>query len=598
MIKVRKKIEHHRPAFRSLHMKLVLILVLLIVSVMAVVGTFLFNRVSAHYYNDFTEQMNAVFNANMFTTLQSEAVGDEGAARIKNAIEANYTALGINTYRNFYILDGATGKRLEGTSDEELERTHAIIVALDGKIGQETSIAKPYLDRAVPVLVNGDVRYIVYIKDTKQEIQSLTASLFTIILQAMLFGLVIAIFLSFLLSKTITTPIENLTHGAQLMGQGQFQTKLEVHSDDEIGILTQTFNDMSQILKDTLETVEGERNKLNTLFLHMTDGVAAFSRDGRVMQLNPAAREMLGILPDEFGSFKDIFHDVEITFDQALALNQPDSIECNYFIDGRTLKIYFAAFGTDEGEGGVIAVIHDITEQFKLETARREFVANVSHELRTPLTNVKSYTETLLDMTEEQDETQKRFYGVILNETDRMTRIVKDLLILSRLDYAKMDWKMTTFSIKKSIENVYHAMEIDARNHKHTMELRLTSELPEIYGDRERIEQVLVNVISNAIKYTMDGGKIIVDAKCDGKQVYIAVSDNGIGVPEEDINRIFDRFYRVDKARSRERGGTGLGLAIAKEIVEYHGGSIQIDSKLDIGTTVTVTLACMTSDEV
>ena len=574
--------------FRSLHMKLALILVLLIVSVMAVVGTFLFNRVSAHYYDDFTEQMNSVFNTNMFTMLKNEAVGDNGAARLKDALNAYSTALGINSTRNFYILDGETGKRLEGTSDDELERTAAIISALDGKIGQETSGAKPYMDRAVPIIVDDAVAYIVYIKDTKQEMQSLTSALFSIILQAMLVGLVIAVFLSFLLSKTITTPIENLTRGAQMLGTGEFQAQLAVHSNDEIGTLTETFNAMAQTLHETLETVQGERNKLSALFLHMTDGVAAFSRDGEIMQQNPAACEMLHISVDEGGKFSDIFREIDLQFDEILALTPPDSLERNFAVSGRTLRAYFAPFGAEEGEGGVIAVIHDITEQFKLETARREFVANVSHELRTPLTNIKSYAETLLDMCEPDDEMKKRFYGVIINETDRMTRIVKDLLILSRLDYAKMDWRMSWFSLAQSLENVVRAMEMDARAHRHEMTLTIASPLPQFFGDRERIEQVFVNIISNAIKYTPDGGRITIEARCDAGKILISVADTGIGIPKEDLERVFDRFYRVDKARSREKGGTGLGLAITREIIEYHKGTIRVESELSQGTTVFV----------
>ena len=578
---VRKKRE---TFFRSLHMKLVLILVILTVSVMTVVGTFLFNRVSAYYYDDFTEHMNSVFNTNMLTMLKEEAVGENGAARLKSALLAYSTALEINSERDFYILDGKTGARLEGTRDEELERTSAIIAALDGKIGQERSMVKPYMDRAVPIIDDGEVLYVVYIKDTKQEIQRLTNSLFTIILQSILVGLIISVFLSFLLSKNITTPIENLTAGAKLMSQGNFKAQIDVHSDDEIGTLTEAFNTMAQTLKETLETVEGERNKLNTLFLHMNDGVVAFEREGTIVQINPAASEMLNISSEEKPRFADVFYDAEISFDQILKLGGEESVSIDYPIGGRTLRVYFAAIDSDEG--GALAVIHDITEQFKLETSRREFVANVSHELRTPLTNVKSYAETLLDMCEPEEEMKKQFYGVIINETDRMTRIVKDLLILSRLDYAKMDWKMSTFSLRESIENVVRAMEIDAMNHKHEIKLSLPASLPDMHGDRGRIEQVLVNIISNAIKYTPDGGKIGVTVENDNGKVKIDVSDTGIGIPQEDIEKIFDRFYRVDKARSRERGGTGLGLAITKEIVEYHGGTISVESELQKGTTV------------
>ncbi len=569
----------------SLHMKLVLILVLLIVSVMAVVGTFLFNRVNSYYYDEFTQQMNSVFNGNMYTMLQNEAVSEEGATRLKSVLGAYSTSLGINSERNFYILDGKTGKSLAGTSDDAVERTPAIIAALDGQVGQEKSAVKSYMDRAVPIVVDEQVLYVVYIKDSKHEIQQLTSSLFTIILQAMLVGLIIAIFLSLLLSKTITTPIENLTFGAKQMSRGDFQSKLDVHSDDEIGTLTETFNTMAQTLKETLETVEGERNKLNTVFSHMTDGVLGFSNDGKVIQLNPAAVELLGLSTDEEHKFEEVFASLDLDFDTVRSLSASDALERDLFTGGRTLRVSFATVGA---EVAILAVIHDITEQFKLETSRREFVANVSHELRTPLTNVKSYAETLLDMCEPEDEMKKSFYGVIINETDRMTRIVKDLLILSRLDYAKMDWKLSRFSLDESIQSVVRAMEMDAKNHKHTLTLDIPAPLPEMNGDKGRVEQVFVNIISNAIKYTPDGGEITVRAVNDGGKIEISVKDTGIGIPKRDIDRIFDRFYRVDKARSRASGGTGLGLAITKEIVEYHGGTIKVESELNVGTTVTI----------
>ena len=576
---------------RSLHMKLVLILVVLIVSVMAVVGTFLINRVNVYYYNDFTEQMNSVFTANLFTMLGNEASGDNGASRLKDALEAYSTSLGINSYRNFYILDGRTGSVLEGSNDEEPERTPAVIAALDGKIGQEKRLSVSYFDRAVPILEGDAVKYIVYIKDTKQAMRDLTGSLFTIILQSILFGLVIAVFLSFLLSKTITTPIENLTRSAKLMSLGEFKTKLEVHSQDEIGVLTETFNDMAQVLQDTLEKVQDERDKLGTLFLHMTDGVTAFSPDGKAIHINPAAEEMLGIHAEDELTFDDIYGELGVAFEKVMSRKSPDFIELDHEVAGRNLKLYFAAFGSGDAEGGALAVIHDNTEQFKLEEARREFVANVSHELRTPLTNVKSYTETLMETPDADPELAQRFYQVILNETDRMTRIVKDLLTLSKLDYAKMDWKEVRFSIAESIRNVCRAMEIEIKNHEHTLKVELSDDLPVIEGDRERIEQVLTNIVANAVKYTPNGGRIEVKGVHGDGQTVITVRDNGIGIPEKDLPRLFERFYRVDKARSREKGGTGLGLAIAKEIVEHHGGSIQIDSEVDVGTTVTITLA-------
>ena len=238
-----------------------------------------------------------------------------------------------------------------------------------------------------------------------------------------------------------------------------------------------------------------------------------------------------------------------------------------------------------------MVVIHDVTEQRKSEQTRREFVANVSHELRTPLTNVKSYAETILSAGDDlPKELRENFLGVIVSEADRMTRIVKDLLTLTKFDYGKMEMNISRFAFREAIENVYKAVALDAQNHKHTLTLECPEDLPQVDGDRERLEQVIMNIVSNAIKYTADGGKIEMVAGTRGKNVFIRVSDNGIGIPEKDLPRLFERFYRVDKARSRESGGTGLGLSIAREILSQHKGDIRIESVYGEGTDVTITL--------
>lgn len=574
---------------RSLQMRLVLVLVLLIVSVMAIVGTFMLNQVSVYYFDDFTEQMNSVFNAEVFAMLKNEAQAENGAERLNAALEAYSSSMRISSYRNYYILDGKTGETLFGSNDDEVVRTPAIISALSGKIGQEKRISSGYIDRANPIIVDDEVKYIVYIKDTKQDQQSLTASMFMIILRTMMFALLIAVLLSFLFAKTITTPIENITKGAKKLSMGELECELAVQSNDEIGTLTETFNDMAAALNATLAKVEDERNKLDTMFLHMTDGVTAFSRDGSLIHRNPAAVEMLGFDEEKDKTYAEIFKDCEIEF--ASLLNMEGSFEeYNIETGGKTLKVSFALFGNEAEERGVIAIIHDFTAEAKLENSRREFVANVSHELRTPLTNVKSYTETLAESPDAPEEMKAQFFEVILNETDRMTRIVKDLLTLSRLDSAKMDWKNETFSLKKSVENAYRAMEMEARRVGHKLTMSVDASLPRFYGDRERIEQVFINLLSNAVKYTPKDGRIDFSAESYDKYIKITVKDNGIGIPEKDMPRLFERFYRVDKARSREMGGTGLGLAIAKEIVEHHGGEIKIESIYGKGTTMSVIL--------
>lgn len=573
--------------FRSLHMKLVLILILLIVSVMAVMGTFLINSVGNYYLSDFYEQVDGLFDYNMRVSLSAAAQEPDGDQRLAEIVGVYAGSLGIDsTHRNYYILDsdGNCLHSSRGSGGADLTITPNLLAAMAGDIGITNAVIDSYMDAAYPI-EGGAQDYIIYIKDDKQEIQTLSWRFFSIVMETMIFGLLVAVLLSFLLSKTITTPIENIKEQARLVAAGDFSHRLPIQSGDEIGNLTETFNYMAGVLQNTLGEVQEERDKLNTLFLHMTDGVAAFTPDGRIIHMNPATERLMGVEFDESMIFQDVFPGMEMPGER-----KPVSAEISRM--GRTLNVLVAPYGAGDDERGVIAVIHDITEQRKLDDARREFVANVSHELRTPLTNIKSYTETLMDAAGElPPDTEKRFLGVISSEADRMTRIVKDLLTLSKLDYGRMNLTFSRFSMKDMLESVYTAMKLDAENNGHTLTLAFQGEMPVMMGDKERLEQVVVNIISNAVKYTPAGGRIdVLASRRDERHVMLRVRDNGIGIPEADMPRLFERFYRVDKARSREKGGTGLGLAIAKEMVEAHHGTIHLDSTLDVGTTVTIVL--------
>jgi len=575
---------------RNLHTKLVLILVVLVLSVMAVTGIFLINSVTSYQINDFKAQMGRVFTTEFIDTLGKNARESGDAEQIKTMISAYSGTLGIDSNRSFSILDRKTGAYLAGSDDvmgRELEKTPNIISAMSGRVGDHAGFTETYMDLAIPI--GGEDGFVVAVRDNKQRIRDLTWVLFAVTLQAMLFGLVVAVFLSFFLSKTMTTPIEELTKGAARLKSGQSFDRLEVHSSDEIGVLTETFNDMAQTLRETIAEAEGERNKLNTLFLHMADGVAAFVTGGTLLHMNPAAERMLGIRFSPELRFPDVFPGMR-------SPNLEDQVrdgylESDYNRGGRDFKIYFATFGLPDGESGLMAVIHDITEQSRMETARREFVANVSHELRTPLTNIRSYAETLADGGEAIPlDTRTSFLTVILNEADRMTRIVSDLLTLSRLDCGRLELSIQRFAVGELLQKIYDAMAMTAKNAGCRLSLSVAPDLPPLPGDRERVEQVVVNVLSNAVKYTPRGGSVDLQASKIGGDLVITVTDTGIGIPEKDLPRLFDRFYRVDKARSREQGGTGLGLSIAKEIVEQHRGSISVASKLDQGTRVTITL--------
>ena len=565
---------------RSLHMKLVMIRVLLILSLMTVVGAFLINSVMAFYLEDFYTQMSNVFARESLTRdLTTATQGEEdGAQAILDILETYSGELGLNGYsRTLFILDGETGEYLAGNNDDagknlsydSANLTHALAT---GEDSSSPNMAADYMDVAI-TLDRGGSSYVIYILDNKTTVNSLISQMFVLILESLVFGLVISILLSFLLSKTMIIPIQRLTEGAMRVAHGDFSRKIQVASRDEIGVLTDTFNDMAGQLQDTLRQVENERNKLDTLFLHMTDGVVAFSRNGEVIHSNPAAEEMLGRTITAEATYKELFGDL-LSLEQVL--QAPDYLEEERWEGERFLQLLLAPFDRDR-QGGVLVVLHDVTQQRKTQDMQREFVANVSHELRTPLTNIRSYAETLSDSAGElPPATEKKFLGVILNESDRMTHIVQDLLTLSRFDSGKDELHLVRFPFDVAVQDLYNAVYMEAQRHDHKMKLRLEPNLPAIVADRERVLQVMMNIVSNSIKYTPNGGHILVSAGREGDRVWMQVDDDGIGIPPKDRPRIFERFYRVDKARSRQSGGTGLGLSIAKEIVDRHEGVLEL----------------------
>ncbi len=584
--------------FKGLQWKMVTIFVLLVLAIMSVAGTFLILSVTDSYHDLFADEMDSIFTDEFIGRLES-GIAAEGEGYIKNIISAHTARMGIDTYRNYYVISTDNGMVVDSSSDSRgafSMQTDNLITALSGKLGKEINPQSSYMDYAVPIRGDG-FSYILYVRDTKEELTVITQHIFSIIIEALLLGVGISLVMGYFLSRTITTPIANLTKKAKRLAEGEFESKIDVKSEDEIGTLTETFNDMSSKLQAAMLQMSTEKNKVEAILLNMTDGVMAFATDGNAIHINPTARKMFGLAEDETIRFDDFFmqYHADIRLGDMLYLEDNRFTERDIELPHLSIKASFVVF-EDEfyNTGGVLVVLHDVTKQQKLENSRREFVANVSHELRTPLTTIKSYAETLLDMADGTD-VPATFINTILNETDRMTRLVKDLLVLSSLEQSDQ-LKKTSFDMGVLLSDVVDTLSLVAKEQGHRLTLQTESRFDMFYGDRDRLEQLLYNIISNSIKYTPNGGKITVTAGQLYGSVYIRVKDNGIGIPEKDIGRLFERFYRVDKARSREKGGTGLGLAISKSIVDAHGGTISIKSRVNVGTEVTISLPMTTAD--
>lgn len=589
--------------FKSIRFKIVIMFAALTLSVIIIIGTMMTTSTNAFYRDEFVSMMQTVLNSSFKSQLEENIAEGVPFESIYESIDAYSVQMGIDSFRNFYVLDGKTGKAINGSNIElarSLELSANIIAAMRGRSDNNANINSGYMDFALPVNgPDGTVKYIIYVKDSKEETYSILSKIFFIIFQSLLVGIAISVVFGFILSRTIINPITSLTQKARKISAGDFGSTIDVKSSDEIGKLTETFNNMSYELAQTLSAIKSENEKLETIFRYMADGVVAFDEAGKVIHMNPAARNMLGTADSENMHFGTVFKKDEISFGQISFLTHDKTVETVIERNGKEIKVYLATFSIDNKTGGVVSVLQDITEQQRLEAARKEFVANVSHELRTPLTTVKSYTETLKDfLSDDIDKEQfESFLSVIENESDRMARLVRDLLILSKLDHGKNQLRREQFNLSRLLAEVVKKMTISANAKNLSLIYEPTNEISSFMGDKDRIEQVITNIISNAIKYTQNGGEITVTSMCVYDTAYIKVKDTGIGIPKKDLSHIFERFFRVDKARSRAQGGTGLGLAIAKEIAEAHGGSIEISSVFGKGTEVVIKLPVNSTDK-
>ncbi len=342
-------------------------------------------------------------------------------------------------------------------------------------------------------------------------------------------------------------------------------------------------------LKDKLSEVSSKKNQIETILLHMTDGIIAFNMQGEIILINPAAKKFLSISPED-NTFDDIFKkfNLDINMEKVIYLETWTSTEERFQVEDRYVKVFFAPFRNEEDRpDGVIAVIQDITEHVKLDKMQKELVADVSHELKTPITSIMGYADTLLEGGYDT-ETQEKFLNVIASESRRMARLVTDLLTLSRYDSNKKKTQKESFDLGELVKRCQEKLAIEIKKKGHKVNCFVTADVPLVYADKDDIERVVLNIMTNSIKYTPDGGEIKIYVGFVYNDAYIKVFDNGIGIPEDDLSRIFERFYRVDKARTREMGGTGLGLSIAKEILDKNGGSIDIKSKVGEGTEVVI----------
>jgi two-component system, OmpR family, sensor histidine kinase VicK len=594
--------------FKSIHVKFVLIYVLLILIAMQVISVYFINNLEADLRQSFSKSLYDGVNLLEFNIEQKM----KDASKYKNSknedgeelvtLEEDIQALIDEEFeeKELQVLNkegmvlASNKQRLVG----QISFNPKIKIALEGTVDDEIMVT-PEGERvmvlAKPIQINSDGPTIgaIYLEASIESIFKQIQRINNILVTGTVIALIITGLLGVFLARTITRPMADMRKQALVMARGDFSRKVQLYGDDEIGQLAMTFNNLTTKLQEATAITESERRKLRSVLTYMTDGVIATDRDGAIILMNDRAEEMLNISrQNALGTSLLELLRLNTNYTWEELYNEYESMLLDFSTDDLhyVVRANFSTIQKDDGPiNGLICVLHDVTEQEQIDNERREFVFNVSHELRTPLTTMRSYLEALADGAWKDDNIAPRFLEVTQNETERMIRLVTDLLQLSKMDSKDYRFNFREIDLIHFLNGI-----IDRFDMLEKENIELSRSLPDtlipVQMDTDKMTQVLDNIISNAMKYSPEGGTITFTAVVIGRKVKVSISDQGVGIPKNNVSKIFDRFFRVDRARSRDIGGTGLGLAIAKEIVLAHGGDIWAESEWGQGTTIHFTL--------
>ncbi|MEQ3444176.1 cell wall metabolism sensor histidine kinase WalK [Enterococcus cecorum] len=592
--------------FQSVNFKIALTFILILLISIEIIGAYFIRGLEKSIVDNFTKGMDTQVAA-LANTLSSELDRDQAD---DETIQANIQRLLDNSSTSEMIemrvvdekgivlaTTDVSGKSAIGKKNDYQELDDFTIKSM--KVADKDTRSRVLINVHPIQSMTGDtVLGALYVKsdieDQYQQIKNIAVIFVTASLLAVGISMVVAI----LIAHSITQPIGEMREQALGIARGDYSRKVTVHGKDELGQLALTFNQLAEQIEETQDAMESERNRLNSVLSHMSDGVVATDRRGKVITINDMALSLLGI-SKEAAIGQNILNLLDIEKDYTLRkiLESTEELlierkESNYG-DNKIIRVEFSMIRRESGFiSGLVAVMHDVTEQEQNERDRREFVSNVSHELRTPLTSMRSYIETLSEGAWQDQEMAPRFLKITLDETDRMIRMINDLLDLSRMDNDNLKLNIEMVNFNELVNFVLDRFDVIIANSekKYRIVREFTQRPLFVEVDTDRMIQVIDNIMNNAIKYSPDGGKITVRLIETHNNVILSITDQGLGIPKKDISRIFDRFYRVDKARARKQGGTGLGLAISKEVVKALGGTIWATSIENYGSTFYISL--------
>ena len=599
-----------RRFFSSIHFKIALVFTLTLLVTLELVGAFFVKRLEQQNLASFRTQIALPAYVNDSLTQQ---LTSSDQTKVNADIHTILTSVNNASISEITVVDSSG--ILRGTSD----------INNQDEVGQKTTDANVKAALAGgkytknPVEQRSGTRYQVMVKPLVSSsagesnivgVVEVRASLETvydnlnhislIYFSASLLAVMLGVVMAVIISRSLTKPIAEINDRTTRIAQGDYSGGILVRSNDEIGQLAENVNALAVRIEETTNSTEFERRRLDSVLEHMTDGVIATDRRGSINIINTAALQMTGIDDSTVAMGQSILEVLQISdrYNLRELLDNQEELLLDFSTDERQLIIraYFSLIQRASGFiSGLVIVLHDVTEQQRIELERRQFVSNVSHELRTPLTSVKSYVDALQEGAIDDPEVARNFLAAAQDETTRMIHMINDLLELSRMDSGTMKLETEYVNVGELFNYILNRFDmIIANDDKPEKYYTIKREIPKVQIwvelDTSKFTQVIDNIMNNAIKYSPDGGVVTARMIDNQKEVVLSITDQGLGIPKKDLGHIFDRFFRVDKARSRAQGGTGLGLAISKEIIERFGGRIWVESAEGQGSTFSISL--------
>lgn len=600
--------------FQSIHFKIVIVFVFLLIVALEIIGAYFVGQLETQMVDNFQEQMR--LRVGFLDNNLQPLLKKPDSKNFESDVRRLLTDFSAKNVIKAEVIDGKY--YIVGTSDYQENMVGRKSTDFDVKqallVGSE--ITRQYSDEStnervwklvVPIISDDNkVLGVINLESNIESVYDQINDITIIFFRASMIAAVVTVILALFISRAITKPISEMKKQAIQMAEGDYSGQVKIYGQDELGQLSLAVNNLSTKVEEAQESTEAERRRLDGVLAHMSDGVVATDRRGKVVIINETALDLLNLTQD-YALGRSILEILKIehhfTFRQLLETQEELILDFSTEDNEVTLRGEFSLIQRETGFiSGLVCVLHDITEQEKVERERRDFVSNVSHELRTPLTSMRSYLEALNDGAWKDPEIAPKFLAVTQEETDRMIRMISDLLNLSRMDAGKDVLSLEYVNINELFSHVLNRFDMmiqsnDKPEKPFVIKREFTKRDLWVEVDADKMIQVMDNIMNNAIKYSPAGGTITCRLVETHNSVVLSIADEGLGVPKKDIPHVFDRFFRVDKARARSMGGTGLGLAISKEVVQKHGGKIWLESAENVGSTFFIALPYVPYEE-